>query len=136
VLVGAIVNCRAVGGAVEPGSDIAILCAGTDGKVTKEDWYAGGAIAFAAKRSNEAFTYDLNDHAKSAMDAWRTIVVDARAAAGAPLVNHFAEQLKWTDGGRNLIAIGQDADLPRCAQIDIYTVVPELNPATGELRPA
>jgi 2-phosphosulfolactate phosphatase len=134
VLVGAIINCRAVGAAVEPGADVVILCAGTDGKVSKEDWYAGGAIAFAAKRSN--VTYGLNDHAKSAMDAWRTIVVDARAAAGAPLVNYFAEQLTWTDGGRNLIAIGQDADLPRCAQIDTCSVVPELNPATGELRPA
>ena len=133
ILVGAAVNRTAVARAVEAGVDVVILCAGTDGVIAPEDRLAGGAIVEAIL--SRGATWQFNDPATAALDRWRRLGEEARTRA-VPLVDVFAERIRETDGGQNLLAIGQDADLPRCAQLDVLTIVPELTPAANELRGA
>jgi 2-phosphosulfolactate phosphatase len=131
ILVGAAVNCAAVANAVEPGADVAIICAGTDGVIAFEDRLAGGAIVEALARRGA--TWIFNEAATAALDRWRRIGEEARARS-VPLADVFVERMTETDGGQNLIAIGQDADLARCAILDSLNVAPELNHAANELR--
>jgi 2-phosphosulfolactate phosphatase len=131
VLVGAAVNRAAAARAVRPAANVAILCAGTDGQVAHEDELAGGAIIEALFR--DGATWSLSETASAALDAWQKLV-DRAHSENRPVVDDFADRLRTTQGGRNLLDIGHDADLPACAQLDALTVVPELNPATGELR--
>lgn len=131
VLVGSAVNRAAVAQAAGSAAHIAILCAGTDGEIAREDLLAGGAMASAIARL--AVPTLLTDAASDALREW--VAVDAAARLnGRSLVDQFALELRTTQGGRNLLDIGHDADLPACAQLDVLTVVPELNAATGELR--
>ncbi len=122
ILIGAAVNCTAVALAVAPGEDVAILCAGTDGVIAMEDLIGGGAIVDAMIRRNDAWV--MNRTAAIALELWQgereRVDLGITGAAGA----------------QNLIAIGQEADIARCAQIDALTVVPQLDPAANELRPA
>ena len=48
--------------------------------------------------------------------------------------NNLPKSLRNTPGGRNLLAIGYDADLVACAQIDLLDVVPQLDRDTGRIR--
>ena len=69
--------------------------------------------------------------------------VERRAAlAGVPLNcwdarsridDYLADELRNTQGGRNLLEIGHQHDLHECARIDLLKVVPEFNPATGRI---
>jgi 2-phosphosulfolactate phosphatase len=134
VLVGAAVNCQAVAQAAEHASRVAILCAGTDGEIAREDVLTGGAIV-EALFSLSSQTWTPNRDAQDAIIQWRTLVASAHET-NRSVAECFALELRNTQGGRNLLAIDHGADLQVCAQFDILTVVPELNAATGELRPA
>jgi 2-phosphosulfolactate phosphatase len=131
ILVGAAVNCTAVALAVAPGADVAILCAGTDGVIAFEDRLAGGAFVEALTRRGATWTF--NEPATAALDRWRRVGDEARARS-IPLANVFVERMTETDGGQNLIAIGQEADLARCARLDSLDVAPELDQGANELR--
>jgi 2-phosphosulfolactate phosphatase len=133
VLVGAAVNRAAVARAVQAEERILILCAGTDGVVAREDMLTGGAIFERAMTVN--ITWSFNQAAGAALDDWYALSGDARSAQ-QPLADYFASALPGTDGGRNLINIGQDADLARCAQLDVLDIVPQLDAAANEIRPA
>jgi 2-phosphosulfolactate phosphatase len=133
VLVGCANNRAAVGRAVNAEPRIAILCAGTDGAVAREDLLAGGALFEGAMTHNVTWTF--NDAANAARDDWHTLYGEARFAHQT-LVERFTSALTETDGGRNLIAIGQDADLPACARLDVLDIVPQLDAAANELRRA
>lgn len=138
VLVGAAVNCTSIAHTVNNPRerDVVILCAGTDGIPAREDMLAGGCIAnlihdlFPKGRS-----WELGEEAAAAERAYRDAVIVPRDD-GKSKAERLTAELHHTDGGRNLIDIGLDQDLAICAQRDSFLVVPELNPATNELRSA
>lgn len=129
VVIGAAVNRRSVVEAIAGDEDIHILCAGTAGVVTREDILAAGAIASELLAAGQRTT---NEWADAAVREWQELVTTARAL-GRSTSDQFAEELKNTPGGKNLLAIGQDEDLPVCGQLDVLDVVPELNQQTGLL---
>ncbi|MEQ8212071.1 MAG: 2-phosphosulfolactate phosphatase [Lacipirellulaceae bacterium] len=122
-VIGAAVNRQSVTEAIADEGDIHILCAGTAGVVTREDILAAGAIAAELLASGARTT---NEWAEAAVREWQELVNTARVL-GRSVSEQFAEELKTTPGGKNLLAIGQDEDLPLCAQLDVLDVVPELN---------
>jgi 2-phosphosulfolactate phosphatase len=63
-------------------------------------------------------------------------VLDAAAKSGRTVVDQFTHELHDTTGGRNLLEINHAADIGLCAEVDALSIVPELNHATGEIRPA
>ena len=133
VLIGAIVNRSAVATqarllAEEHGDcDIHLVCAGTDGEVTAEDLLGAGAILDAAAALPDAVDDSLDGAARAARDRYRATVAGGDAAA------MLCRALPATIGGRNLVAIGMQADLPAAAAIDSFVVVPRLDRATGWL---
>ena len=134
VLLGAFVNFSALCRELAGESQIALVCAGTDGQVTREDTLLAGAIvvdlvhsATRPEGTHAPRWPRLNDQAEIAADAWQTAV---RLLTDRPL----GIMLKDSRGGRNLIEIGQENDIDLAAQIDKSDVVPELDLATWRIR--
>jgi 2-phosphosulfolactate phosphatase len=137
VLVGAMINRTAVAMVMESygrNRDAVILCAGTGGVPAREDLLAGGAIIAMIKglfpKKNP---WILTDESAAALQSWKEVW--HAAPDGLSKSDRFAAELRNTDGGRNLIAINQEADLFACARHDALTVVPELDAQSNELRP-
>jgi len=124
VLLGAFVNFSAVCRELADLPEITLLCAGTDGHVTREDTLLAGALVDDLSRGGKCL---LNDQALLAADAWRTAV---RALTDRPL----GIALRDSRGGRNLIEIGQEHDIDLAAQIDKFDIVPELDLAAWRIR--
>ena len=125
VVVGALVNRSAVVASVKHERRIDMLCAGTNGRGTKEDRLAAGAMIGDLCAEPGADWY-LNDAACSARDSWAVQIGKAHTTSHS-LRDRLAIDLRNTPGGRNLIGIGLDQDLVDCAEIDRLNIVPELD---------
>lgn len=130
VLIGAIVNRSAVAAAAHAlatehgGCDVHLVCAGTEGAVTEEDLLAAGAILDAAVQHHGFGEAVLDATGRVALARFRAAVAAGPTAADA-IVREFASSI----GGRNLIDLGMDADLPLSAAIDSLPFVPRLDGA-------
>ena len=122
VLVASFVNFSAVCRELAEEEQIELVCAGTDGHVTREDTLLAGAIVEDCGAANR------NDQAEIAADAWRTAV--GTLSGRDPL----AAALRESRGGRNLIEIGHEGDIDLAAQIDRFDIVPELDIAAWRIR--
>jgi 2-phosphosulfolactate phosphatase len=131
VLIGAFVNFSAVCREIASQERLAILCAGTDGQVTREDTLLAGALVNDLQQNakrippgrpapTSANLVLLNDQAEIAADAWRHAV---RMMTDRPL----GMTLRESRGGRNLIDIGHASDIDLAAQIDKFDIVPQLD---------
>jgi 2-phosphosulfolactate phosphatase len=107
---------------------IHIVCAGTDGIVTGEDVLAAGAMVETLTAHAQS-PPTLNDSAALARNALLQ-TLNGTTSAAETLAQAFAD----TQGGRNLITIGQHLDLPLCAALNSSTWVPFYDFNTGELR--
>lgn len=140
-LIGCALNRQAIADAVALEPRIDILCAGTDGVITGEDILAAGAITHSlvdpapTGDSPTMLHFKLDDSARMALAQWQDLLVAAKRG-GVSASMQLAEQMRDTPGGRNLLDIGQEADLAACAQLDRLTIVPELNHKTSEICPA
>jgi 2-phosphosulfolactate phosphatase len=123
VLIGGFVNFSAICRELSGTAEIAIVCAGTDGHVTREDTLLAGAIVDDLFRTKD---YELNDQADIAADAWRTAV---RVMTDRPL----GLMLRDSRGGRNLIETGQENDIDLAAQMDKFDLVPQLDLSTWRI---
>lgn len=123
VLIGAFVNFSAICRELTTADQIALVCAGTDGHVTREDTLFAGAIVDDLTRSKK---WQLNDQALLAADAWHAAV---RLLTDRPL----GIMLRDSRGGRNLIETGQENDIDLAAQMDKFDIVPELNLKTWRI---
>jgi 2-phosphosulfolactate phosphatase len=141
VLIGAIVNRSAVAArarALAFGhgvADIHLVCAGTDGQVTEEDLLTAGAILDAASRLPDADGDRLDATATAALDTFRGVLTasaeEGHVEGHATTVSAIAAAIGRSRGGRNLIALGMQADLPAAAAIDSLPVVPRLERDAG-----
>ncbi len=86
--------------------DVLLLCAGTDGAPTIEDVYAAGRLS-------------------AQLDGPRTDAAQIAEAVAAAFPQAL-DALDASVGGRNLRAVGLDADIDFCAQESIITTVPKL----------
>ncbi len=123
VLIGGFVNFSAICRELSGTAEIALVCAGTDGHVTREDTLLAGAIVDDLFRTKK---YELNDQADIAADAWRTAV---RVMTDRPL----GLMLRDSRGGRNLIETGQENDIDLAAQMDKFDIVPQLDLSTWRI---
>lgn len=117
VLIGAAINRQAVIEAVADAEQIDILCAGTGGKVTREDILAAGAIA-------SQLGGECNEWCDAACREWSELLTTA-SALGRSASEQFALELRDTLGGRNLLTLGYDDDLVFCANLDALDLVPQ-----------
>jgi len=126
VLTGAFVNFSAICDEVSRYESVHLLCAGTNGEVTREDALFAGAVAseIAQQRGN----VQLNDQAAIASSAWR----ECTAELASP--TQLLEALRASRGGRNMIDIGRDRDIEIAAQIDRFEIAPALNLQTWRIE--
>lgn len=130
IVVGAAVNLSAVVESITDDNEIHLLCAGTNGHVTREDRLAAGAIATGLLQANCG--RETNEHADAVAREWQELATAARAL-GRTVSEQLAIELRETTGGKNLIGIGMEDDLARCAAIDTLDLVPEFDPRTGRI---
>ncbi len=119
VLIGSFVNLTALCRALRSCRTIELVCAGTNGQVTREDVLFAGAVVAQMNTTDGSLSH--NDEAQLAEAAWRQ--VEAQLEAGTP----FAQCLEQTRGGRNLLRTGQGSDIRLAAAIDRFGLVPELS---------
>lgn len=142
VLVGAFVNASAVARALMQEERVHLLCAGTEGEITREDVLFAGRVADQLLPTAAAEETEQNDPCRIARECYLNVASAVRStAAAAP--DAFAQEtavlskeLRHSRGGRNLIGVGLEHDIGIAAQVDRFTIVPELSLASWSIRPA
>ncbi len=143
VLLAAFTNLTAICQRLEQEEAVEIICSGTNGQLTREDVLLAGAIAARLSSTDSSSTQrtsaekkrskkkqSLNDAARIAIAGWRELAIsDASAAACETLAKEFESTL----GGRNLLRVGQGADLIAAAEIDRWAAVPEFSSAQSRI---
>jgi 2-phosphosulfolactate phosphatase len=125
--IGAFVNLSALADRVRGMDEIEILCAGTRGRVSREDVLLAGAIVDRLINRHGP-TVRLNDEAALARDAWRGV------ASTDPHNSRLASALAESRGGRRVAQIGMQNDLALAAAVDGSRIVPELDSETLRIR--
>ena len=128
VLIGAFVNFSAVCDCLSQEQHVEILCAGTRGRITREDILLAGAFAEEMQQGRGGGPARLDDQAAIAAAAWNQVRTDF--AAGTPL----AQSLRNSSGARSLIEIGLERDVEIAGQIDRFDLTPELDLASWSIR--
>jgi len=129
VLLGALVNLSTICVSLQKGTtDAAIVCAGTDGHVTREDVLFAGAVADRLGRDT---AWQLDDSAQLARDAWQTV---AGGATGETLQALLVDALRQSRGGQNLVEIGMAADILLAAEVNRYAIVPRYDAEQGRIK--
>jgi 2-phosphosulfolactate phosphatase len=131
ILIGALVNLSAVCARLQtaPASrnvPVDVVCAGTDGQITREDVLFAGAVADRLAASG----LQLDDSAEIARDAWRSV---SGGASGGELQRQLITAMSASRGGRNLIEIGMAGDIRLAARVDQFAIVPQFDPRTGRI---
>jgi len=106
---------------------VRLVCSGTNGEVTTEDVLLAGAVLAACHRrlSDSPRFYEgpielVGDGSAIALAVWQHSLTHE----GVSDADTLARRLSDTQGGRNLIATGYEADLVDCGSIDVFENVP------------
>ncbi|TWU57508.1 2-phosphosulfolactate phosphatase [Rubripirellula reticaptiva] len=116
IMLASFLNLSAVIDAIMDADTVHVVCAGTNGDVTGEDVMLAGAIIDRCQ-ARLGSALELDDASAIAKAWWH-----ARQPTPSPA--SLAAAFSETAGGRNLIRVGYEADLARCAAIDTVPVVP------------
>lgn len=127
ILAGSFANLSAICSAVESGSRVDLVCAGTDGQATDEDLLVAGAIA---TRLTSAGKWQLSPDVERAIQHWQQVV---GAGGEGERAERLLAAMRASLGGRNLVEIGMDADIVLAAATDRVSVVPRFDAATGRI---
>lgn len=111
-LTASFLNAAAVLRATADASQLVVVCAGTDGKVTGEDVLLAGMLVEQSGRELGG------DQAGIALAYWQ------QHAERCTTVDGLAAVLAETNGGRNLLRLGYAGDLAAVADRDSLDVVP------------
>ncbi len=131
VVIGSFVNLAAVVNLLATQHQrraVHLLCAGTGRSITREDTLCAGAIV-AGLQDHFADKTKFNDQTALALDTWRAALLEQKQITPEDL----QEELRNTQGGRNLHRIGLDADLADAAAVDRYRIVPGLKIAEWKI---
>lgn len=133
VLVGAFVNAAAVTERLVAEKRVHLLCAGTRGQFSRDDFLLAGLLA--ERLEQQGISCQLNVQAAAAKAEWEASF-PPRSSAGfePPDPEQLAEALRTSAGGRHLVTIGLEADILAAAQIDRFRTVPELDPKTFRIQ--
>ena len=135
VLIGAMVNLKALTDVLIDHPLVTVVCSGTDGWITSEDVLFGGALMESLVQARTAAGKSvgkLTDTASIALNHWQNTkrnVDDASGSAGS-----LADVFRNARGGINLVRIGHDPDIEFASQIDKVPVVPELDLEKWSIR--
>ncbi len=123
IVIGSFVNLSAVAARCCRSNDVHIVCAGTDRVISGEDVLFAGLLATKLVDS-EGFK-PADDATQIAMDFSLT------NAENPP---RLLEAVRQSQGGRNLIGLGCDADIEFAANVDRFELVPTYDAASGQIQ--
>lgn len=136
VLIGAFVNATSIAQQLVGCERIHLLCAGTEDAYSRDDILMAGLLVDRLQRQS-GILYELNAQAITARENWTSSFAVPYAVGAEPLpAELLVKELRRSLGGRNLVAIGLEADIDTAAEIDRFHVVPELDPTTLHIRAA
>ncbi len=121
VLTASFLNLSAVIDALQETRCLHLVCAGTEGEITAEDALLAGAILIECETRYGAET--VGDDSVLARQLWRSWFGDCSAGDVSP--GELSRRLRETRGGRNLVRLGFEDDLDRCAAVNSLKAVPE-----------
>ncbi len=133
VLIGGFVNASAVARALAPEEKVHLLCAGTDGKVTREDVLFAGRVADQLLREAVTNKPEQNDPCRIARECYQNLLsadgIDLSAGSHVRFeeIAALTQELRHSQGGQNLIDVGMEHDIEVAAQVDRFSIVPELS---------
>lgn len=122
VLVAAFINCSATAEAMRDADHVHLLCAGTEGNISREDVLFAGCLAERLIEQDHSIDWEWNDSAELALSAWR----EADRA-------NLAAELRNSRGGRNLVRNQLESDLARAAAIDALPLVAHFDAREGRI---
>lgn len=133
ILIGALVNAAALRQVLRDEPVVDLLCAGTQQRVSREDVLLAGALVDQL----EAPGHFLNDSARIARDAWRSVAAmeSDDKSRRTPSDEQLGRVLLESLGGQNLRELGFEADIALAARQDQLWIVPELHLPTGTIVP-
>lgn len=134
LLIASFLNLSAVVDAVTQFQRVHLVCAGTEGHVTLEDVLLAGAILWKCQSMSETMLVD--DDSVLALQLWQAWFAVKSSEGRLPEPDALSRRFRETRGGRNLLRLGYESDLQRCAAIDSIGVVPrrvKQSPATFAL---
>ena len=118
--VAALVNLTAAAAwAAGAGRDVSILCSGSHGQKSLEDWVCGGLVVDRILAAVP--TAVLTDAARDALDTGRRYAAD---------VGRLKRDAPWA---RRLIAAGRAADVEACLRLDTTKLVPRYVPDVDKI---
>lgn len=127
VLIGAFVNAAALANRLASCARIALVCAGSDADVTRDDVLFAGLMVDRLQRGSRN-AYRLNGHAIDARQCWIDALPRSMASGNEKIPpGVLADQLRKSLAGQKLVAIGMENDLYAAAQLDRFQLVPELD---------
>jgi 2-phosphosulfolactate phosphatase len=122
VLCGAVVNARAVADALlQLQSDVLLLCAGTQGEVSREDLIGAGAVIGELYRQSPPNL--VSDAALTAFYFWQQCAADLPA------------KFRQTAGGKNILAAGLEPDIDFAAKLNSIPIVGQAHGSPPVIRP-
>ncbi len=136
VLVGAFVNASAVLRALAGEDPIHLICAGSNGKVTRDDVLLAGMLVERLRQASGA-DLRMNAQAVTARENWISSFAVPYVTGAEPLPPALlAAELRKSLAGQRMASLGLDDDLLAAAQIDQFDTVPELDLETLRIRRA
>jgi len=120
VLIGSITNTQSLCAVLaDDARDVALVCSGTDGQVSLEDCIGAGLII-------EQLGYSATDNAALMMHAARGAIERFGGVRYA---------IESSFHSKRLIELGFGADVEFASRLDSRSMVPEFDPAIGEIHP-
>lgn len=124
IFVGSFVNLSAIVAACERhNADVDIVCAGTDGAISGEDVLFGGLLAQRLIATDQF-----------ARGSDSTLIAMDFCASNTENPSRLLNAVRASQGGRNLIALGYDADIEFAANVDRFSIVPTYHPDSGSIK--
>lgn len=111
LLVSSFRNLDATVMAVSEEQHVHLVCAGTCGEISYEDVLLAGAMI--ARLDSIRPGAELNDPSRIALSAWN----QSGASDAEDSSIRLRDALRQSLGGRNLIRVGYEQDIDRCAEI-------------------
>ena len=134
VLVGGFVNASAVVRQLLGEPQVHLLCAGSGGEISRDDVLCAGLLVDRLQRRGGP-NYRLNAQAAVARESWVSSFPVPVAVGAEPLVpERLAEELRKSLAGQKLVSIHLEQDILAAAQLDRFSIVPELDPHSMRIR--
>ena len=130
VLIASFLNASAVFKALLELEEIHLVCAGTRGQYSRDDILMAGLLVERLERQG-AGRYEMNVQAVTAKENWTSSFAVPYVIGAEPMDPEvLAAELRRSEAGRRLTAIGQGADILTASLVDHFSRVPVLNPET------